>query len=267
MPAGLYARTAARGFPAWDASGQSGQGALPDSTRAGTSLPGEPSGTWTDPNADPGSVPAQMGPPQEFVAGGLWGLSGEMNPDRTPRGHAAPLADPTLPVGEYFAEADATHAFDLGGPAERNPSYGTGAVGAITGMRLDHVTAEGGSGSNLQPLTGQIRANAGFDGFQGYGGGGDGPGGVNASMPLATDQRMYPGTLYDAYVSAAEVPFLTAETAQFIASAPEFGPWRGGLYDGPTASVRTQEIIATDIPAQGPPVSSALPAYATSFWG
>ena len=244
------------------ASGQTGQGSLPDSTLRGSSGPGEPSGTWTDPNQDPGSVPATMGPPAEFVTGGLWGLSGSLNPDKTPRTHAAPFADPTLPVGEYYLEADAAHAYTRGGPEERRN------IPSVATFRLDHVTADGGSGGPLQPLSGQIRSQAGYDAVQGYGGGADGPGGVNATMPLHTEQRLYPGNGYSAdnHVNASEVPFLVPGADQFIAQAPELGPWMGGMYDGPTASVRTQDIITGDTPAQGGPVGQGLPAYATSFW-
>lgn len=263
MPSrGLYARTAARGFPVFDRSGQSGQGHLPDSTRPGAAVPGEPSGQWTDPNADPGSVPATPGPPQEFIAGGLWGLSGSMNPDRTPRGHAAPLADPSLPIGEYYAEADAAHAADFGAYSDRLH------LSTKTHRPLDHVYAQGSGPSHLEPLAGQIRSQAGFDGVQGYGGGGDGPRGVNASMPITVDQRNYPGQFYaaDQYVHAAEAPFLVPETAQFIPAAPELGPWLGGMYDAPTASVHAQDIVTGDSPAQGAPVSQGQPAYLTSFW-
>jgi len=261
MPS-IARRVAARGFPVYDRGGQAGQGALPDSTLAGTSGPGSPDAAWTDPNVDPGSVAATLAPPQDFVSGGLWGLSGGMNPDRTPRTHAAPFADPTLPIGDYYAEADAAHAFDQGGPDERNN------VPSVAAFRFGRIRADGGDSSNLQPLTGQIRVNAGYDGVQGYGGGGDGPRGTNAHMPLTTDQQYYPGNLYahDGYVNAAEVFREDAEAAQFIASAPELGPWLGGGFDVPTSAVQAQDTVTADQPAQGPAVSQGYPAYAASFW-
>ena len=262
MATPLQARVAARGFPVYDRSGQSGQGHLPDSTRPGSSVPGEPAGTWTDPNTDPASVGATLAPPQEFIVGGLWGLSGSQNPDKTPRTHAAPFADPTLPVGEYYQEADAAHAADFGAYEDR-------LIQSTKYHRpLDHVLGEGSGPSNLQPLTGQIRSQAGLDGVQGYGGQGDGPRGTNASMPIAVDQRNYPGKFYaaDAYVNAAEVPLIVTDALQFIASAPEFGPWLGGMYNGPTASVKAQDVTQADSPAMGPPLSQGSPAYVTSFW-
>lgn len=257
----LYARVAARGFPVFDLGGQSGQGTLPDSTQPGNSGPGEPSGTWTAPNVDTGSVATGLAAPAEFISGGLWGLSGAMNPDLTPRTHAAPFADPTLPVGLYYEEADAAHAFTLGGPEERRN------VGTVKQFRLEHLTASGGSASDQQPITGPMRALAGYDAVQGYGGGGDGPGGVNGTMPLTVDQRSYPGELYRAFVDAAEVDMVVPEAAQFIPNEPSMFPWRGGLFNSPTSTVRAQDPVTADVPAQGPAVGTGLPAYATSFWG
>jgi hypothetical protein len=259
---GLYQRLAARGFPFYDLGGQAGQGALPDSTRPGTSEPGQPDGTWTDPNIDPGSVGAGLAAPEQFISGGLWGLSGAANPDRTPRTHAAPFADPTLPVGEYYAEADAAHGFDAGAADRRsrppsNPSF-----------RFRRTRTTGGANSNLQPLDGQIRVNAGYDGVQGYGGGGDGPRGTNQYMPLATDQQAFPGNVIVRFDDAGDVLRSDAEAGQFIPAAPEFGPWLGGGFDGPTAQVLAQQVTTGDVPAQGAPLPAqpSLPAYANSFW-
>lgn len=265
MAQSLYARTAARGFPAFNASGQTGTGALPDSTRRGTSQAGEPSGSWTDPNVDPGSVVTGVGPPDDYIDSGmLWGLPGGANPDDTPRTHAAPFADPTAPIGTYFAEADAAHGNMFNGMEVRND------VGLQPQYALDHVTGVNGSGSNQQPLTGQIRALGGYDAVQGYGGGADGPGGVNASMPLLADDRNYPGSLYDApgFISAHEVPFLSAEVSQFIVSEPAYPVFTGGGFEGPTYNVAAQDVVTADTPAQGPPVAVAAsaPAYANSFW-
>lgn len=260
----LYARASARGFPVYDLGAQSGQGALPDSTQPGSSQAGLPDAAWTDPNLDPGSVPAVLAAPEEFISGGLWGLSGSVNPDRTPRTHAAPFADPTLPIGEYYAEADAAHGADFGGPAERNN------VPSFRRFSFDRVTADDGSNSALQPLQGQIRLMGGYDGVQGYGGGGDGPRGTNSDMPLTTDQQFYPGTLYDAFVSASEVTSEDVAALQFIPAAPELGPWLGGGFEAPTSTVLAQDAVTADTPALGQPVpqpAQGAPAYATSFWG
>lgn len=262
MARSLQARAAARGFPVFDVSGQSGQGALPDST-APPARAGLPVSTWTDPDQDPGWTPVPQPPPEEYVLGlSLWGLPGAFNPDNTPRTHAAPMADPTLPAGEYYAEADATHGPVFTGPEVRRD------VGTKLIRRLEHSVAEGAGPSNLQPLTGQIRSNAGFDGVQGYGGGGDGPRGTNATMPIVTENKDYPGETYnDVFVSAAEVPFLVAEADQFIAREPALPAWSGGGFDVPSANVRAQDAVSADVPAQGPPLSSAVPAFAASFWG
>lgn len=273
-PRTLQQRVSGRGFPVFDRGGQTGTGALPDSTLTGTSGPGSPDAAWTNPNLDPGSVPATLPPAPEFISGGLWGLSGGMRPDRQPKSspgiwapegntHAAPFADPGLPPGEYAIEADAAHAADFGGPDERNN------IPSEAAFRFERTRADGGANSNLQPLSGQIRAQAGFDGVQGYGGGGDGVRGTNAHMPLTTDQQSFPGNGYgaDGYVNAAEVFRQDVEAVQFIPSAPEFGPWLGGGFDVPTASVQAQAVVTADQPAQGPAVGQGWPASASSFWG
>lgn len=260
MARSLYARVAGRGWPAYDFSGQTGEGALPDST-APPQVAGQPAGQWSNPNNDPGYVPEGLAPPAEFMLGEAdWSLSGSPNPDNTPRTHAAPMADPTLPIGEYYAQADATHAATFTGPAERHK------VGTVSDMRSGRELTEGNGASNLQPLTGQIRSQAGFDGVQGYGGGGPGPGGTNLPE-LTVEYRDNPGETYTTFVSAAEVPFTTFDTTQFIASDQALGPWRGGGFDVPTANVRAQDVVGADIPAQGTALAAGSGISGESFWG
>src|SRR6266704_2975301 len=51
------------------------------------------------------------------------------------------------------------------------------------------------------------------------------------------------------------------------AAEPEFPPYAAS-FDGPTASVRAQDVVGADVPDQGPPAGqSPVPAYAASFWG
>ena len=73
--------------------------------------------------------------------------------------------------------------------------------------RVSHGFRAGGQGSaadTLQPLTGQIRSNAGLDAVQGYGGGGPGPGGVNVPQGPTTEVMTFGGyTFHDLLVSAA----------------------------------------------------------------
>ena len=259
MPRPVAARAARRGFPVFDFAGQTGQGRLPDST-APPAKAGLPAAPWTDPNTDLGSVPAVLPPPEEYVLGlSLWGLPAAANPDDTPRTHTAPLADPALLAA---GEGTDLHAGLFTGAAERHHP------GANLAMRQGRAGGHGSSADTLQPLTGQIRSQAGYDAVQGYGGGGPGPGGVNEPQGPATDQMIFGGeTYHNVMVSAAEVPFLVAGTDQFIAAAPEFPPYAAS-FDGPTASVRAQDVVGADVPDQGPPAGqSPVPAYATSFWG
>lgn len=257
MATSIYQRAAQRGFPVFDYAGQTGQGALQDAT-APPPAAGLPSAPWTDPNTDPGSVPATLPPPQEYVLGlALWGLPGAPNPDNTPRTHAAPLADPAeLAAGE----GTDLHASPFTGVDVRH------SPGAKLKMAQGRVQGQGSSADTLQPLTGQIRSNAGYDAVQGYGGGGPGPGGVNSVQGPATDDMTFSGqTYHNVFVNAAEVPFLTPAADQFIVTAPEFPPY-APTFDGPTATVRAQDVTATDTPAQGTAVASGVPAYVTSFW-
>jgi hypothetical protein len=262
MAQSVTARAAARGFPVWDYGGQTGQGALPDST-ARPATAGLPVAPWRDPNSDPGSVPAVLPPPQEYQLGlTMWGLPAAANPDNTPRTHAAPMADDArLAAGED----DGTHAPVFTGVAERQPQ-------TSGHMRQGRTGGQGSTADTLQPLTGQIRAQAGYDAVQGYGGGGPGPGGVNDPQGPATDLTTFGGEVYrgsaGTFVSAGEVPFLTAGADQFIPSvsgAPEF-PGYMPTWDAPTSSVSAQDVTGVDTPAQGPPAGQGPPAYAATFW-
>jgi hypothetical protein len=254
----VQARAAARGFPVYDAGGQTGQGALPDST-APPAAAGLPDAPWTDPNTDPGSVPATLPPPQEYQLGlTLWGLPGAGNPDDTPRSHAAPFADPALLAAGID---EGTHSALFDGVAVR------GDVGTEAAMRQGRQGGQGSTADTLQPLAGQIRSQGGYDAVQGYGGGGPGPGGVNDPQGPATDLMTFGGeTYHNVIVSAGEVPFLSAGGDQFIASGAAEFPAYMPSFDSPTANVTAQATVATDTPATGPELT-ALPASATSFWG
>lgn len=267
MAQSIYARAAGRGFPVWDASGQTGQGALQDST-APAPVTGLPTATWTDPNTDPGSVPAVLPPPEmELLGLTLWGLGGSPNPDDTSRSHAAPMTDPALLA---MGEDGGTHAPVFTGAALMNPGSGQSEVGTLTRMRQGRDQGQGSTADNLEPLSGQIRSNAGMDAVQGYGGGGPGPGGVNDPQGPVTDVMTFGGQTYtNVMVQAAEVPFLSADAVQFIVTAPEFPPYAPS-FDGPTASVLAQQAGIPDVPAQGAQLAPAAPAYAgyaPGFWG
>lgn len=263
MAQSVQARVAARGYPVFDVAGQTGQGTLPDSTLPGGIGPGSPTSTWTDPNVDPASVGATLVPPEEYVQGGsLWGLSGAPNPDDTPRTHAAPLADSTLPLPEYFAEADAAHAQNFNGAVLRH------RPGTLLAFGQSEDIAPGSPDGPLQRLDGQVRSMGRFDGVQGYGGGAGGVNGTNQYMPLTVNDISFPGPEGNpTFVNAAEKPFLTTDAVQFIASAPELPPFTG-VYDAPRTSVLAQDVIAADSPLQGRPVAAAqsglMPA---GFWG
>ena len=262
MAQSLQARVAARGYPVFDVAGQSGQGTLPDSTLPSGIPPGSPTSTWTDPNVDPASVGATATPPEEYVQGGtLWGLPGFANPDDTPRTHAAPFADPTLPLGEYWAQADAAHADTFDGVMLRH------SPGTLLEFGQSEDVIPGSPDGPLQRLTGQIRSMGRFDGVQGYGGGANGVNGTNEHMPLTVQDTTFPGPEGQrVFVNAAEKPFLTTDAVQFIATAPELPPFTG-VYDAPRTSVLAQQITQADSPAQGRSVSAAPSGLQPLMWG
>ena len=260
MARSIQARVAARGYPAFNLAGQTGEGTLPDSTLPSGIPPGSPMSPWADPNTDPASVGAVLPAPESYVHSGLWGLSGSPNPDDTPRTHAAPLADPTLPLPEYWAEADATHAATFNGvQLRRHP-------GTLAEFGQSEDLAAGSPDGPLQRLSGQIRSMGRFDGVQGYGGGAGGVNGTNEHMPLTVQDISYPGPEGNpVFVNAAEKPFLTTDAVQFIASAPELPPFTG-VYDAPRTSVLAQDIITADSPAQGPAVPAAPSGLQPLMW-
>lgn len=264
MARSLYERAAARGFPVFNASGQTGQGALADST-APPARAGLPAAAWADPNTDPGSVGAALPLPQEYQLGaGLWGLPAGANPDDGVYGpHGVPMADPTADEASYIAEATGAHG----------PVFNSAAIRHHPGT-LEHMDQgrQGGQGSSAAiqvPLPPPMRALGGFDAVQGYGGGGPGPGGVNEPQGPATDLMTFGGHAFtaDSFVSAGEVPFLSVSADQFIASAPELPPY-APAYDVPTANVSAQAVVAVDTPALGPSLSPGAPGvYVPGFWG
>jgi hypothetical protein len=263
MAQAIAARAAQRGFPVFDFSGQTGQGALQDATAPPPSA-GLPTGGWTDPNQDPGGIPAQLPPPEAYVLPALlWGLPGSPNPDDTPTNHAAPFADPALLA---IGIDEGTHGPVFDGVALRDPRSGQSDVGTLAQMDQGRNQGHGSTADTLQPLTGQIRSQAGFDAVQGYGGGGPGPGGVNEPQGPTTDQMVFGGYTYsNLIVNAAEVPFLSADSAQFIATDPAL-PLYMPTYDGATTAVLAQQVIGADVPAQGPAVPMA-PLYSNLPWG
>lgn len=259
MAKSLQARVAARGYPVFDVSGQSGQGTRPDSTLPAGAGAGTADPAWTNRANDPGWTPATLPAPEQYVMPGMYGLPGGRNPDSTPRTHAAPLYDSTLPRGLDYIEADAAHGGTFNGPAVRHHP------GSQRSLRFSQALTEGNGATNLDPVRGQLRSNAGFDAVQGYGGGGRGPGGTN-EPELTTLDRAFPGeTYHNVFVSAAEVPLYVPDASQFIPTDPAMAPWLGGNFDAPTTSSRVQGIIAADTPNQGQAWST--PAMASSFWG
>jgi hypothetical protein len=260
MAQSVQARVAARGYPVFNLAGQTGEGALPDSTLPSGAAPGAPVAPWSDPNVDPASVAAILPAPETYVNAGLWGLAGTVNPDDTPRTHAAPFADSTLPEWEYYEEADAAHAGTFDGARLRH------RPGTLLEFGQAEDIASGSPAGPLQATTGQVRSMGRFDGVQGYGGGAGGVNGTNQYMPLTVNDISFPGPEGNrVFVNAAEKPFLTTDAVQFIATAPELPPFTG-VYDAPLTTVSAQDVITADTGLQGAPVTPASAGLQPLMW-
>jgi hypothetical protein len=270
MAQSLYARVAKRGFPVQDISGQSGQGALQDSTAPPQTV-GQPGAPWEDPNNDPGYTPTGIPAPEEYQLGlSLWGLPGSPNPDDTPRTHAAPLIDPGLATTREglplaYIEADATKSQEFTGVTLTRPASGSSWVGTEAEFGFDQQLVEGNGQTNLASVPDQLKGQGGLDAVQGFGGGGPGQGGTNEPALTVLD-REFPGPEGSVvFTDANEVPFIVPATFQFIPSDPALGPWVSP-YDVPTYNVSQQDTLGADIPSQGPTLDTPAPAYASSFW-
>ena len=233
----------------------------------------------------------------------LWGLPGGTRPDELPRTesdglppqgprlpasgtlefgqyqgglemptHAAPF--PNLPMGnpydhaqviEYFEEENAIHGVNFGGHRQRNDIP---QLKQIPGW--SHLPVNDGGSTDLQPLTGPIRSQAGLDAVQGYGGGGPGPGGTNDAHAWGywQDQAEYPVDITPVIVSAGEVPFRTELPQMFVASDQTVGGPRtiDFGYVAPTVNTIPQAPYEPSPVLSGGPLAAGDPAYAGSFW-
>lgn len=179
----LSSVSAARPYSADVVAGQTGTGSL---SSRGTPLAPQKLGVQAkNRNITPGFQQEPYPAPYDAFDDGFdYILPGTLtNPDQTPRTHATPFAGH---VGNYMdgdamsalnANVMEIHSEDFGALKQRtHSSRNTSAYDPAT------VTRNTGIGeSNLQPLTGQVRRNAGYDAVQGYGGRGSGPGGINAA--------------------------------------------------------------------------------------
>jgi hypothetical protein len=229
-------------------------------------------------------MPGDIGP------GGVSAVLSDPHLDPYPKGayHDAPLIDPSLATfdplvgkeslrAEAFLQADATRqpqqdtSEEILNPGQPiNARIRSHAIGFQGVIEQDHVgPVEGNDPDKRQEkVTGSLRGNAGFDSIQGYGGGGKGPGGTNLPQ-LTEDHRDYPGTFYshDAFTSAAEVPHLDAEAAQFIQNQPGQAAWTGAMWSHPLTTTHAQDVIAADVPLQGQPVPVNTGVLLTPMWG
>lgn len=323
MARSVYARAAARGFPALDREGQTGMGRL--QSWGGGVLGWQPHGPapfpWEHGPTGQGTrgydlaagvssrtfgTAAEMGETGlEWVQDApLWGLAGGTRPDELPRTetpdaepagprlpasghlffeqydgglavptHAAPF--PNRPMSSpynheqeslYWEEENEVHGVSYGGYAQR-----TGQFGFFPQLHdWTHEPENSPGGSNLQPLSGPIRAQAGLDPVQGYGGGGRGPGGLNATRQFGywRDEQRQGADIRPVIVSAGEIPFVTELPQMFTATdATTIGQPVTYGYNAPTVQVAGPQAPYEVPPvARGVPLPAGPPAYAGSFW-
>lgn len=313
MARSVYARAAARGFPAIDFGGQTGVGrtaswgggvlSWQDHGRSGAETRGYDLSAGQSSRVF-GTAAQQSDTGAEWINDApLWGLGGETRPDELPRTqsddleplgprlpasgtlnfeqydggvqmptHAAPF--PNLPMDSpwdhsqqilYFEEENEVHGVNFGGHRQRNDIP---QVRQIPGW--SHLPVNDPGSTNLQPLTGPIRAQAGLDAVQGYGGGGPGPGGVNDAHQWGywQDQAEYPVDITPVIVSAGEVPFRTELPQMFTATdQTTIGPPLNYGYVAPTVNTVPQAPYEPSPVLSGGPLPAGDPAYAASFWG
>lgn len=167
MPA-LQARVAARGFNSTVVDGYTGAGALesqggPQDPEHGQALNAVGAQTL------PGFAPEGPAAPSVPLLEGMWGVPGTADTDHTPRTHAAPVAPW---AGGYNgdelvdrrAEADAIHSADFGNTVTTR----THSKYALPEPSIDQWSNENRGSSNLEKVTGQLRAMGSGDIDQGY---------------------------------------------------------------------------------------------------
>jgi hypothetical protein len=205
--AGLYARVQSRGFHSGLVDGQTGAGALDSQGHAqapqylGDSNPDQYS---TLPGYQPDHV-AQLGPP---ILEGWFGLPGGINPDRTPRTHAAPgpgwagsYDDPEL--WQVHENSVAIHSVDFGAREPRITS-----PNGLAQPHVDQWSANEPGESVQSPATGQLRAWGGRDDVQGYG--------LRNRFGFDAGHRQrttLSAPVVNAYVDPAERPFVVPEAS------------------------------------------------------
>lgn len=185
--------------------------------------------------------------------------------------HAAPF--PNLPMGSpwnheqdvlYFEEENEVHGVNFGGHAARND------IPFLPDMPgWSHEPENEGGSTNLQPLSGPIRAQAGLDAVQGYGGGGPGPGGTNADKQYGywRDESRQAVDIRPVMVNAAEIPFRTELPQMFTATdQTTTGPPVDYGYAAPTVNMIPQAPYEPPPVASGGPLPAGQPAWAGSFW-
>lgn len=239
--AGLYARVAARGFPA------AGYPAAlpPDVAQAaleaqgGTADPAHGDRSWgASPSTLTGFALEGPGDVGLEILGDIPGPGTGTDPDQTPgygpgtvRTHAAPWPGW---AGSYH-DADALntvhensrsiHAQDFGG--QRPSRFQSTQPPGGDVLPMDPWHSEDYGDSNQPPLTGAQRVLGGRDAVQGYGGGGSGPGGVNGNGfgAVKVNRLGVTGNVVNAYLDPAERPFIVPQgSGSYIPTDAVTGP-------------------------------------------
>jgi hypothetical protein len=260
--AGLYQRVSARGFPSSVAAGVTGEGALesqgsPVDPAHGQNVPGAASSTL------PGQLPDTPAAVDVVVLEGAWGLPGQLvNPDGTPRTHAAPVpgwagsySDPELLVmHENSAEI---HSADFGALVRHTqiqpppePAY------------EQWSSNDPGEAVGLAPLTGPQRVIGGRDAIQGYDlrnrYGFDA--GHRERIVDTTPQPMF-------YLDPSERPFIVPQASGSFTPDDAIqgpGPWSSGLDGG---NINATAPTAYEPPADTPTLAaSQAGAPASAGW-
>lgn len=248
--AGLYDRVQSRGFPSTVTAGATGAGALESqgSALAPQDLAdSDPSQYSTLPGFQPDPV-ADLTTP---ILDGWWGLPGEVvNPDQTPRTHAAPgpgwagsYDSPELL--QVHENSVALHSVDFGALEPRITS-----PNGIAQPDIDQWSANTPGESVQSPAEGQLRAWGGRDDVQGYT--------LRNRYGFDAGHRQrntYGAEVVNTYLDPAERPFVIPQASgNFAPTDAVQGPDPVGYMRG------AENINATSPSSYAPPPDTDLAA-------
>lgn len=262
MPASLYDRIAARGFPSSMVVGETGSAALAD--QGGPTKPehGENVSTAAPSQVQTGFTAEPPAPPDIVLLEGTWGLPGTLtDPDQTPVTHAAPFPGragsyaPSDELNAMHENSAAIHSADFGALARHHTVQG------IPEPVLDIWSSNEPGENVLQSVRGPLQAMGGYDDTQGYTKRNRfGFDAGHRKRTVASDGQPL------AFLDSSERPFIVPQTApRFVPTDAVQGPVPDGQFrDAGDINTTPPTVYA---PPPEPVTASAGPAGGPSSAG